>query len=62
MRFTPIAWTVPAARGGGASSGEPLPALLVEHNLPYDADKIMPRLMRDYAVGMRNVWGGEPAG
>ena len=27
-----------------------LPALMVEHNLPYDPDVVMPRLMRDYAV------------
>ncbi len=39
-----------AAANGGATGTLALPALLVEHNTPYNAAEVMPRLMRDYAV------------
>lgn len=41
LRLTPCVWR---------QEGRVLPALMVEHNLPYDPDVVMPRLMRDYAV------------
>lgn len=41
LRLTPCVWR---------HEGRILPALMVEHNLPYDTDVVMPRLMRDYAV------------
>lgn len=44
LRITPCSWADPA--GGGAH----VPALLLEHNVPYDPQDVMPRLLRDYAV------------
>ncbi|PNW88459.1 hypothetical protein CHLRE_01g030500v5 [Chlamydomonas reinhardtii] len=42
LRITPCVWS--------DTNGHKLPALLLEHNVPYDASDVMPRLLRDYAV------------
>jgi hypothetical protein len=48
MRITPCVWA--EELGPGQISLRLHPALLVEHNAPYNPAEVMPRLMRDYAV------------
>ncbi|KAF5833044.1 hypothetical protein DUNSADRAFT_10750 [Dunaliella salina] len=56
MRITPCVWKTqdkPPQKGGLSRGGEEevlLPALAVEHNVPYNPAEVVPRLMRDYAV------------
>ncbi|EFJ43465.1 guanylyl and adenylyl cyclase family member [Volvox carteri f. nagariensis] len=42
LRITPCVWS--------DTNGHKLPALLLEHNVPYESQDVMPRLLRDYAV------------
>ncbi|GFR39858.1 hypothetical protein Agub_g356 [Astrephomene gubernaculifera] len=42
LRITPCVWS--------DANGHKLPALLLEHNVPYESQDVMPRLLRDYAV------------
>jgi len=56
MRITPCVWKTqdkPSHRGKSSRITEDevlLPALAIEHNVPYDPAEVVPRLMRDYAV------------
>ncbi|KAG1680943.1 hypothetical protein FOA52_009902 [Chlamydomonas sp. UWO 241] len=50
LRLTPVVWRAPALPGAPPGEHRLMPALLIEHDLPYDPDVVMPRLMRDYAV------------
>ncbi|KAL6761031.1 hypothetical protein V8C86DRAFT_2545790 [Haematococcus lacustris] len=46
MRITPCVWR----DDQGDPADQLQPALLIEHNVPYNPAEVMPRLMRDYAV------------
>jgi hypothetical protein len=62
LRLSPCLWRAGAENGGRSGGGDGgewegrgpppplLPVIVVEHNLPYEAGVVLPRLLRDYAV------------